>query len=178
MQNSLSSIPTPSIGRRLLCMMYEALLLTAVEALVVAVFLLITQNRHSPTIDHARNATLFLAAAAYFIHFWTDSGHTLAMKTWRIKLVQPGFGRLPLRIAAARFMLAWGWFLPALMACYALNLNPKTDMAAIGGVILAGIAAWALSAFFDKDRQFLHDRLLGTRLILLPKPAKKQAPKV
>jgi uncharacterized RDD family membrane protein YckC len=32
-----------------------------------------------------------------------------------------------------------------------------------------GIVAWALTAWFDSDRQFLHDRLTGTRLISLPK---------
>jgi uncharacterized RDD family membrane protein YckC len=34
--------------------------------------------------------------------------------------------------------------------------------------------AWALTAFLDKDRQFLHDKLAGTRLVSLPKPVKQQ----
>jgi uncharacterized RDD family membrane protein YckC len=32
--------------------------------------------------------------------------------------------------------------------------------------------AWGLTALLDKDRQFLHDRLAGTRLIALPKPGR------
>jgi hypothetical protein len=27
---------------------------------------------------------------------------------------------------------------------------------------------WALAVFLDRDRQFLHDRLAGTRIIQLP----------
>lgn len=161
---------TPAtLARRLICMVYEALLLTAVELFAVAVFLLVTQNRHTPFYEHALQCTLFLVTAAYFIHFWTDSGHTLAMKTWRIKLVLPGYARVPIRIAAMRFMLSWGWFLPALLACYLLKLSHKGQ---IGIALGIGVVAWALTAFLDKDRQFLHDKLLGTRLIALPKPAR------
>jgi uncharacterized RDD family membrane protein YckC len=36
------------------------------------------------------------------------------------------------------------------------------------------VLLWSLTALFDKDRQFLHDRLAGTRLVQLPKPEKKQ----
>ena len=157
-----------------MCMVYETFLLTAVALLTVAVFLLVTQNRHSPTLDHALRFVLFLVTAAYFIHFWSDSGHTLAMKTWRIKVIQPGHAKLPVRSAAARFLLAWGWFLPALLACYAFNISDKKN---IGLALLAGIAGWACTALFDKDGQFMHDRLAGTRLILLPKAVKKQTAK-
>lgn len=151
-------------------MIYEALLLAAVELFAIGVFLVVTRNQHSPTIDHARQFVLFLVTAAYFIHFWFDSGHTLAMKTWRIKLVMPGMARVPLKVAAARYLLAWGWFVPALLVCYIFQL---TTPAEIGAALLAGMAAWAFTVFFDKDRQFLHDRLLGTRLIALPKASTK-----
>ncbi len=168
MSNSKPSIAAPTVQRRLICMIYETLLLLAVELAAVSVFLLLTQNRQGAAYEHALQFTLFLVTAAYFIHFWTDSGHTLAMKTWRIKLVKPGYARLPIKVAAARFLLAWGWFLPALVVCYALGLH-KAQMAIAIGI---GMAAWACTAFLDKDRQFLHDRLLGTRLISLPKAAK------
>jgi uncharacterized RDD family membrane protein YckC len=39
-----------------------------------------------------------------------------------------------------------------------------------------GVLAWGLTAFLDRDRQFLHDRLAGTRLVLLPKTARTPAP--
>ncbi|HAT30170.1 MAG TPA: RDD family protein [Janthinobacterium sp.] len=173
MSNSTPGTPTystPTIRRRLIGIIYEAFLLIAVEALVLVIFMLVTGNRQTPGYEHGRQFTLFLATAAYFIHFWTDSGHTLAMKTWRIKLVKPGYARLPIKVATARFMLAWGWFLPALLVCYVFKLTSKTE---VGVAIAVGMAAWACTALFDKDRQFLHDKLVGTRLISLPKPVKK-----
>ena len=155
------------MARRLICMVYEALLLAAVELFAVALFLLASHNAHSALLDHARQACVFLVAAAYFMHFWVDSGHTLAMKTWRIKLIKPGHAYLPIRTAALRYLLAWGWFLPALIVCYVFKLNAKAD---VGMALLAGMALWAATALLDKDRQFLHDRLAGTRLVQLPKP--------
>lgn len=150
-------------------MMYEALLLLAVEALATLLYLLATHNRHEPVYEHGKQFLLFLVAAAYFVHSWTDSGHTLAMKTWRMKLVMPGYARVPFRIAAIRYVLAWGWFMPALLAYSAFGVRSKAGMAA---AVAIGLVAWALTAFLDKDRQFLHDKLAGTRLIALPKPVK------
>ncbi|MET3129943.1 putative RDD family membrane protein YckC [Oxalobacteraceae bacterium GrIS 1.11] len=168
----MSNSATPSIQRRLICIIYETFLLTAVELLVVAVFMLATGKRDTPAYQHGLQFTLFLVTAAYFIHFWTDSGHTLAMKTWRIKLVKPGCARLPIKVAASRFLLAWGWFLPALLVCYTFKLGK----AETGIAIVLGLVAWACTAFLDKDRQFLHDKLAGTRLISLPKLVRKTAP--
>lgn len=159
-------VTTPTIRRRLIAMVYEIFLLLAVEMLAVTLYLLVTGNRQGPMYQHGLKFFLFLVTAAYFVHFWTDSGHTLAMKTWRIKLVKPGHARLPYRVAVARYLLAWGWFLPALIVCAVFGIKGKAEVAA---TIAAGVAAWGLTAFLDKDRQFLHDKLAGTRLIMLPK---------
>jgi uncharacterized RDD family membrane protein YckC len=170
MQTDSPVLPTPSIKRRVIALVYEAFLLLAVEMFAVAVYLLATGNRHEPAYQHGLKFFLFLVTAAYFVHFWTDSGHTLAMKTWRIKLVMAGYKRVPFRIAAIRYLLAWGWFLPALLVCAALGVKDKAQVAA---AIAIGVLAWGSTAFFDKDRQFLHDKLAGTRLISLPKRARK-----
>jgi uncharacterized RDD family membrane protein YckC len=162
----------PTVRRRVMAMLYEGFLLLSVEALAVVLYMLATGNRHGPVYEHGLNFVLFLVAAAYFVHFWTDSGHTLAMKTWRFKLVMPGYQRVPYRIAVIRYLLAWGWFLPALIVCAAFGWTRKAEGAA---TIALGVVAWALTAFLDKDRQFLHDKLAGTRLISLPKQAKKTA---
>jgi uncharacterized RDD family membrane protein YckC len=170
MQNSKSPIATPTVKRRLISMVYEAFLLTAVEALAIFVYLMGTRNQHTPTVDHGRNAVFFLVAAAYFIHAWTGSGHTLAMKTWRIKLVKLGYKTVPFRAAAVRYLMAWGWFLPAIAVCYVFGWTSVRDVSI---ALVVGIAAWASTALFDKDGQFLHDRIAGTRMISLPKPEKK-----
>ncbi|MEO7497015.1 MAG: RDD family protein [Massilia sp.] len=170
MQNSKSPYPTPTVQRRLISMVYESLLFVAVEALAMFIYLMATRNQHTPFIDHGRNALFFLVGAAYFIYCWTDSGHTLAMKTWRIKLVKVGYAKLPLRAAVLRYLLAWGWFLPAIVVCYAFGIK---DKGAVGIALAVGVVVWALTAFLDKDRQFLHDKVAGTRLITLPKAGKK-----
>lgn len=82
---------------------------------------------------------LFLILLAYFGWLWKRSGQTLAMQTWRIRLVSADGRPLATRQVFLRYSLAW----PSLFVC---------------GI---GIL-WAL---LDRDRQFLHDRLAGTRLI-------------
>ena len=173
MQNSidagtLTAAATPTLLRRLISMLYEAFLLFAVVFLAGLVFAVATQNRHEPTYRHALQFVLFLVMATYFIYLWTRKGQTLAMKTWRITLIKPGHDQVPLASAAARFLLAWMWFLPALALYYALGLKGWLEACAM---IAGGIALWACTALFDKDRQFLHDRILGTRLVHIPKQA-------
>jgi uncharacterized RDD family membrane protein YckC len=162
-------VATPTVRRRIISMIYEAFLLLAVDMLAVALYLIATGNRHGQVYQDGLKFFLFLVTAAYFVHFWTDSGHTLAMKTWRIKLVKAGYARVPFRVAAIRYLLAWGWFLPALIVCAALRLTGKAEVSI---AIAVGIVAWGLTAFLDKDRQFLHDKLAGTRLVALPKAPK------
>ena len=150
-------------------MLYEFFLLLSVQILAVALYLLVTLNSQHPVAEQGRNLFVLLVTAVYFIYCWTESGHTLAMKTWRIKVVKLGYAKVPIKTAALRFLLAWGWFLPALLVCWAFGLRGKQ----VAFALMAGMAAWALTAFLDKDRQFLHDRLAGTRLIALPKVVRK-----
>jgi uncharacterized RDD family membrane protein YckC len=106
----------------------------------------------------------------YFIHQWSRDGQTLAMKTWRLKLVRPGHAHLSLQAAAVRYLLSWMWVLPALVIALIFDLHKWQALGAVG----IGILLWSLTAFFDRDRQFLHDKLTGTRLVQLPPPEKKK----
>jgi uncharacterized RDD family membrane protein YckC len=81
-----------------------------------------------------------------------------------------GYKKVPYTTAVIRYLLAWGWFLPALLLCGAFGITAKAEIAA---ALAVGVVAWALTAFLDKDRQFLHDRVAGTRLIQLPAAARK-----
>lgn len=160
------ALPTPTIKRRVTVMVYEFFLLFAVEMLAVLIYILLTGNRQEPLFQHGLKLWLFLVTGLYFTWCWRDSGHTLAMKTWRIKVVQAGHVRLPWRTAIVRYLLAWAWFAPALVICAIFGLHAKGEITV---ALAVGIVAWALTAFLDKDRQFLHDRLAGTRLVQLPK---------
>ncbi|MDM5181052.1 RDD family protein [Massilia sp. CCM 8695] len=169
MQNSKTLVATPTLKRRLICLVYELFLLTAVVMFGLLIFLLVTQKMSHSVIEHGRTVVLFLVPGAYFIYSWTGSGHTLAMKTWRIKLVKVGHASVPLKAAVLRYLLAWGWVLPALVICWRFHLTSKTEVAS---ALAINVVAWAMTAFIYEDRQFLHDRLAGTRLISLPKPVK------
>lgn len=171
MQNSTSPVETPSLKRRLICLVYEAFLVIAVGALGILIFLVLMQKVDQTVRDYLRPVALFAFVGWYLIHSWAGTGFTLAMKTWRIKVVKVGYAKVPLGAALVRYVFAWGWVLPAFAASYFLHLSrPMT-----GAAIAINIVLWALAAFLDKDRQFLHDKIAGTRLISLPPPVKAAA---
>jgi uncharacterized RDD family membrane protein YckC len=126
------SAPAPGLPRRLASMGYEAILLFAVAFFAAWLFFFASGGRDA-TQGWARYALQFLiltVCAGYFLWCWLRGGQTLAMKAWRVRLVD-----VTPKKALARFVLA---------------------------VLLLPVSiAWAL---FDRDGQFLHDRLAGTRL--------------
>ena len=158
----------PSILRRLASMLYEGLLLFAVAFAGAWLFLFVSGGREvSGWVRYALQAYLGAVCAAYFLWCWLRSGQTLAMKTWRIRLVAPGCTRVPAGRALRRLAyvgILGGGVLMALGAAFKYR-DPWLALAAFP--VAATVWGWAL---FDRDRQFLHDRLAGTRLVLVPPP--------
>lgn len=155
--------PPALLKRRLICMLYEAMLVFGVVFVAGLLLDTVTQSRHALTLRHTRQFWLFIVLGAYFIYSWMRGGQTLAMQTWHIKLEVPGMDSVPLTKAALRYLLAWMWFLPAMALNFALGLKGWDGI----GVIAAGMCLWALTAKLNKDEQFLHDKLAGTRLVSL-----------
>ena len=169
---TIATASTPTVKRRLTAMVYETFLLLAVTMLATALWLVVTGNRHEPLFQHGLKVYLFLVTGAYFVYSWTNSGHTLAMKTWRLCLVTEDGARVPVRTAVLRYLAAWGFFAPALLVCALFGLHDKTSMSI---ALAVGVVAWSLTALFDGERRFLHDRLAGTRMVQLPKLRKASA---
>lgn len=152
---------------RLAALVYEALLVTAV--LFVASFIIL------PLVGELKLAWqrllfqgyLLLVLFGYFYAFWRKSGQTLAMKTWRIRLVNTAGGRLNLAQAGIRFLVAVVGVLIGFGIGWTLFDRGHQFMAMTAGVLLGGAGLWW--ALFDRDHQFLHDRLARTRLIRLPR---------
>jgi len=121
-------------------MLYEFLLLFAIGFLAVWLFQFAAGTFNiEGWRRHLLQLFLIAVFAAYFLWCWLRGGQTLAMKTWRIRLVaKNGHGRVAAKAALLRFF-------------YALLLVPTT----------IGIF-WAM---VDRDRQFLHDRLAGSLLL-------------
>lgn len=129
----------PGIGRRLASMLYESLVVFSI-LLVGFLFPQIVLNGFGFAMG-ARLLWLHMVIVlmAYFVWCWLHGGQTLPMKTWKLRIANAD--GTPPRVAQAvlRYLAAW----PSLL--------------------LFGLGIlWAL---IDKDKQFLHDRIAGTRIV-------------
>jgi len=149
----------------MLSMTYEATLLFAVAFIATWLFqfaaggAIVTGWQRT-----ALQAYLGAVFAAYFLWCWLRGGQTLAMKAWGIRLIAPGRARITAATALKRLAFATlfvGSFCAAMIGAF-VHRSPGLAFLtlAVSGV---GVG-WAL---VDRDRQFLHDRLAGTRLVLV-----------
>lgn len=150
------------LARRLMSFVYEGVLLFGLTMTVGLLYGVATRQRHALEGVMGLQAALFVALGVYFVYFWATQGQTLAMKTWRLRLLGPG-GRPPGAVRAAlRYLLSWLWFLPALAA---LALSGLRSGGVAAAVLLSGVLAYAALALIRQDRQFLHDVVCGTQII-------------
>ncbi len=120
-------------------MVYESLLAFAVTFFAALAFFAATGGVSAPGGRHLFQAYLFLVLGSYFVFCWRRSGSTLAMQTWNLRVVRRDGAPLGAGRAWLRYALAWP------------------------SVMLFGVGIlWAL---IDRDRQFLHDRLAGTKIV-------------
>ncbi len=130
---------TPTLLRRFASMLYESLLLVGVIAVLVLMpHIIYAMNVGQAAAPWLLQLHLIVVLGAYFVWFWHHGGQTLAMKTWKIRLVDVQGRTVSTGRALLRYVFCW----PSLF------------------LFGAGLL-WAL---FDSERQFLHDRLSGTRL--------------
>lgn len=138
---AVSGILLSSLGRRIASMAYESLLLLG----VLSIFFLLPHVILGIGVNIALPGWMliihvFILLGSYFVWYWQHGGQTLAMQTWKIQISTPSGAKPSLARLILRYVLSW----PSL-GCLGVGL------------------LWAL---IDPDRQFLHDRLTGTRLIL------------
>ena len=168
------ALATPGLARRLACFVYEGVLLFGVVMAAGLVYGVATQQRHALVGAFGLRVFLFLVLGAYFVWFWTRSGQTLAMQTWRIRLVTRD-GRPVTRLRAlCRYLLAWLWFAPALVA---LELAGLQGALPAFGALVAGALAYGALAWLHPDRQYWHDAACGTRLVTWTPPPRHATPR-
>ena len=143
--------PRAGLRRRLACLLYESLLLAGLLIVFwLLPYVLLATLWHVQAPPWLEWLHLLALPGIYFTWLWRHGGQTLAMQTWKVRLVDAvGGGTVTRRQAWLRYALAW----PSLLC---------------GGVGLL----WAL---LDRDRQFLHDRLAGTKIIGVP-PTRSSPP--
>jgi len=145
-------------------MVYEAMLLFGIVFVFGFIFDVATQSKSALMLRHGRQAWLFFVIGIYFVYCWSRSGQTLAMQTWKIRVADLDGSKLPLVKAIVRYFLAWMWFIPAMALDYQFELKEWPMII----VVCLGMSGWALTYRFDKDGQFLHDKLAKTRLVQVP----------
>lgn len=148
------------LRRRLLAMIYDGLLLMAILFCVVMVYLsiIVISGDPNPDLLNAREGdvitelepvemgwpiypiTIFVYAL-FYVYFWRNSGQTLGMRAWKIKLVSANYS--PPDTIQCLQRLFWG----------AISF------------LLFGMGYWLL--LFDREKGTLHDRLSSTKVIQL-----------
>jgi len=133
--------------RRIAAMLYDLMLVVAMLFLATIPFVAV---RGGAPVETGENLLYRLVIAlviyAFFVGFWSRSGRTLGMQSWRLQLEDrdgnvPSVGRASLRLAAS--LLSW---------------------------IPLGLGfIWQL---WDPQQLTWHDRISGTRLVYYPKEKK------
>ena len=131
--------PPAGLARRLVSLAYETLVLCALLVLAALPFVVLTRGMEHVIARPVFQLYLFLIAGWYFVYQWSHGGQTLPMKTWGLRLVRRD-GRLPTTSQGVR----------------------RYCLALAGTLAIGSGFIWAL---FDRDRQFLHDRLAGTVIV-------------
>ncbi|MGH8632154.1 MAG: RDD family protein [Burkholderiales bacterium] len=123
---------------RFASLVYESVLLFGVVFISAYLFVALARDAQHGLLRLTFQVYLLAICGAYFVFCWTRSGQTLAMKTWRLRLQTTAGARLAPGRALLRYLLA----IPSV-----------------------GLGLGLLWALVDPDRQFLHDRLAGTRIV-------------
>lgn len=132
-----------SFFQRLFAILYDSLLLLALMFLATLPFIAIRAGEPVDPGYLPYQLTLIGVIWLFFVGFWTTSGRTLGMQSWRLRVEDENGNKPGIATASVRFFAAILSWLP-------LGLG----------------FLWQL---WDKDRLTWHDRISGTRLIRYPK---------
>ncbi len=139
-----------SLLRRLGAMFYDGLLLFALLMLAGTPFVIARGGEAvPPSTDLFFRLTMFFIIYIFYVGFWTRSGRTLGMQSWRLQLQSADGGDVSLGKASMRFFAALLSWAPA----------------GLGFL-------WSL---WDKDKLTWHDRLSKTQIIYHPKNAANES---
>ncbi len=122
---------------------YEAVLLFAIVFIAAYLFIALAGKTPQGVLRWIFYAYLLAVCGAYLVSCWVRSGQTLAQKAWGLQVTAIDGSLLRWRPAILRYILA---------------------------LFSVGSGIGLLWAVFDPQRQFLHDRLARSRLIVAASP--------
>ena len=132
-----------SLFKRIACLLYESMLVFAILFVAGIIYRALLGDPHTDFEQHLFFMYSWIIAGFYFVFCWAKSGQTLAMQTWRIKLIGLDGKPLSLGQAVRRYVIA------------------SFSLMFFGFGFL-----WAI---FDREGLYLHDRFSGGRLVALAK---------
>lgn len=136
--------PAP-LSKRLAAMLYDFLIVVALWMLIGAIG--VSLNGGEAASGPVFKSAVFLAAFLFFCGFWTSNGQTLGMQAWRIRIQTP-----------EGYSVSW---MQALIRFFMAGVS----------ALFCGLGYWWI--LWDKDKLSWHDRYSESRVVSLPKPAKK-----
>jgi uncharacterized RDD family membrane protein YckC len=144
---------SPSLLRHLVSMVYDALLVIALIfvlcALALGVMVKLSEGEQEVLNPHLVQALVVIAPVGFYSAFWLQSGQTLGMQAWRIKLVSIDGGNVTVT---------------------------QTLLRCAGAALSAGcLGLGYLWKLVDRNGRYWHDYLSGTELVLLPKSSRNKA---
>ena len=137
---------TAGVWRRFAAGFYDLLLLAAVWMLITLIFIVLRGGEAISPGSLPYQALLLVVAAAFYISSWLRGGQTLGMRAWRIRLEKSSGAAIDLRTGLLRF--------------------------ASGLLTIASCGVGLVWLWIDRDGLTWHDRLAGTRVIVLPAKAR------
>jgi uncharacterized RDD family membrane protein YckC len=159
-----TDMPCP-LWRRLLALVYDALIVVAIVMVVGLLCQLATGGRligtgAAPSIPGWYQVLQGLVVATYFISAWRRGGQTVGMRPWRMRLTTTSGTALSLRQSVIRLLVAAA---PLLL----LPLEPSLGLRGTLHALMIAWAAWFAVALFNPRRRALHDLAAGTEIRLL-----------
>lgn len=133
----------PSLFKLAACFMYDFLVVTAIGLMAAALFIGLAGDATHGIKRYALQLFLWLIVGAYFVWCWHKTGQTLAMQTWRLKVVNQHNQLLCMPILFKRYILA-----------------------TISLMLLGLGFLWVI---LDRDKLYLHDRLLKSKIVYIPR---------
>ncbi|HDZ09520.1 RDD family protein [Pseudohongiella sp.] len=152
-------LPRAGLLRRLAALLYDMFLVFAMWMIlgfiILFVFGLFADNTSElvdgqvqthPVLLMLNFVMMVTTAACFYLWFWRRTGQTLGMIAWRIKALRTDNKPISLQHGLIRFVAAW----------------PAFWLGGLGYLWL----------YVDKDHDAVHEKLSGTKTVLLPKDAR------